>query len=98
LSEYVHAALLLHAVKRDITAENVKAVVKATGIDPDDSRVKALISSLADVNIDEVLRSATVTPVTTSAAPQAAEAKPEGKKAEEEKNEEEITGLGALFG
>lgn len=97
MSEYVHAALLLHAVKKEITEENVKAVVKAAGISPDESRIKALIASLAEVNVDEVLRSAATAQVATSTAPQATEAKPEEKKAQEKK-EEEITGLGALFG
>ena len=97
MSEYVHAALLLHAVKKGITEENIKAVIKAAGIDPDESRIKALIASLAEVNVDEVLRSAATAPV-ASPAPQVTEAKkPEEKKAPEKK-EEEITGLGALFG
>ena len=98
MSEYVHAALLLHAVKKGITEENVKAVIKAAGIDPDESRIKALIASLAEVNVDEVLRSAATASVAVSPAPQVTEAKkPEEKKAPEKK-EEEITGLGALFG
>ena len=96
MSEYVHAALLLHAVKKEITEENVKAVVKAAGISPDESRIKALIASLAEVNVDEVLRSAASAPVAASPAPQATEAKKPEKA--QEKKEDEITGLGALFG
>jgi len=99
LSEYVHAALLLHAIKKEITEDNLKAVVKAAGIEPDEARIKALVTSLAEVNVDEILSSSMAVP--TVPVPQAAQA-PEAKKPEEkkpeEKKEEEITGLGALFG
>jgi large subunit ribosomal protein L12 len=72
-------------------------------------RIKALIASLAEVNIDEALKQAT-TFAPVAAAPAAAaptqEAKPvataedKKKKEEEEKKKEEaaIEGLGALFG
>ncbi|MBO3803211.1 MAG: 50S ribosomal protein P1 [Candidatus Brockarchaeota archaeon] len=99
MSEYVHAALLLHAVKKEITEDSLKAVVKAAGIDPDEARIKALVASLAEVNVDEVLSSAAAVPAV--AAPQVSqptEAKKPEEKKEEEKKEEEITGLGALFG
>jgi large subunit ribosomal protein L12 len=108
--EYVHAAILLHKAGKPINDESLTQVLTAAGITADQVRVKALVASLAEVNIDEALKSATIfAPV--AAAPAAApaagkEAKPAAagedkkKKEEEEKKKEEaaIEGLGALFG
>jgi len=106
--EYVHAAILLHKAGKQITEEGLTQVLTAAGINADPIRAKALVASLAEVNIDEALKSATVMgPL--AAAPAAAqapatEAKPAAeekkKKEEEEKKKEEaaIEGLGALFG
>ncbi|MEM2414941.1 MAG: 50S ribosomal protein P1 [Thermoproteota archaeon] len=97
MSEYIHAALLLHSAKQQITEEKVKAIIKAAGIEPDEARIKVLVSSLSKINIDEVLSSPlAIAPVATAAAPaqQAAEKKEEKK---EEKPAEEMAGLGALF-
>ena len=106
--EYVYAALLLHRAGKEVSEENVKKVLSAAGINPDEARVKALVAALSEVNIDEVLKSATAMPVAApaaapAAAPQPAEEekKPEAKeekKKEEEKEEEALAGLSALFG
>ncbi|HEX5975778.1 MAG TPA: 50S ribosomal protein L12, partial [Nitrososphaeraceae archaeon] len=56
--EYVYAALLLHRLKQDVTEDNVKNVIKATGASPDEVKVKALVAALSDVNIDEALKAA----------------------------------------
>jgi len=108
--EYVHAAILLHKAGKQINEESVTQVLTAAGINADPVRVKALVASLAEVNIDDALKSATTfAPVAAApvAAPaQGAEAKPAAageykkKKEEEEKKKEEaaIEGLGALFG
>ena len=106
--EYVHAAILLHKAGKQVTEESLAQVLTAAGINADPIKVKALVASLAEVNIDEALKSATTfTPVAAApaAAPApAAEAKPAAeekkKKEEEEKKKEEaaIEGLGALFG
>jgi large subunit ribosomal protein L12 len=101
--EYMYAALLLHKLKQDINEDNVRNVVKATGVVPDDVRIKALVTALSEVNIDEALKSTPVTapgplaaPATPS-TPQSAESKEEEKK-EEKKEEEALEGLSALFG
>ncbi len=101
--EYVYAALLLHKVGQKIDEDNIKSIVKAAGIEPDEVKVKALVSALAEVNIDEALKSTPL--VAAPAAPTEArptEAKPkEEKKGEEEgkKGEEEaLAGLSSLFG
>jgi large subunit ribosomal protein L12 len=79
----------------------------SAGINADAVRVKALVASLAEVKIDEAIKSAP-TMMTAAAAPATAaptaEAKPKEedkkKKETEEKQKEEaaLEGLGALFG
>ena len=106
--EYVYAALLLNATEKDINEENVTAVLSAAGVDVDDARVKALIASLEDVDIEEAIATAAVAaaPAAGAAAPAAGAAAPAAEEAEEEEEEEEeeeaeeaaAAGLGALFG
>jgi len=93
--EYVYSALLLHSAKQPITEENIKKVLEAAGITPDEAKIKALVASLEGVNIDEALQQATV----AVAAPAKEEEKKEEKKEEEgKKAEEAAAGLSALFG
>ncbi len=100
--KYVYAALLLHSSGQKIDEESVKKIISATGGEVDEARVKALVASLADVNIDEALKAgqAVLTaPAAATAAAPAPEGKKEEKKKEEGKKEEEaVAGLGALFG
>jgi large subunit ribosomal protein L12 len=106
--EYVYAAMLLHKAGKEINEENLSNVLTAAGVAVDTIRVKALVASLSEVNIDEAIKSAP-TMMAAPAAAQAptapeAEAKPKEeekkKKGEEEKAKEEaaLEGLGALFG
>ena len=99
--------MLLHSAKKEITEENLKKILEAAGIQVDEVRVKAVVAALKEVNIDEVLKTATLpvaAPVATAPAaqPAAEEEKKEEKEAEEKKetiSEEDIAaGLGALFG
>jgi large subunit ribosomal protein L12 len=100
--EYVYAALLLHKLKQDINEDNIKNVVKATGVTPDDIRVKSLVAAMSEVNIEEALKAAPIAsaPI-ASAAPStsagSATEKEEEKK-EEKKEEEALEGLSSLFG
>jgi len=107
--EYIYAALLLHKAGKEINEENLSNVLTAAGINVDVVRVKALVASLSEVNIDEAVKSAPTMMAAPAAAAQAptaptAETKPKEedkkKKAEEEKAKEEaaLEGLGALFG
>ena len=101
--EYVYAALMLHKLKKDITEENVTSIVKASGSEVNEAKVKSLVASLADVNIEDAIKAA---PVAVAAAPAAAPAEGgEGKKAEKKdeaatgKSEEAaMEGLSSLFG
>ena len=100
MSEYVHAALLLHSAEQKINQTNIKKVLSAAGVKPDDVRVKALVASLDGVDINEAIKSAATAPsVIATAPPEASKEAPKGEeKKEEEKKEEAIQGLGALFG
>ena len=101
--EYVYAALLLHKLKQDINEDNVKNVIKATGVSPDDIQVKSLIAAISEVNIDDALKA-----VPMAAAPMAAPSssptsagattEKEDEKKEEKKEEEALEGLSSLFG
>lgn len=104
--EYVYAALLLHRLQQPITEENVKKVVAAAGVTPNEIKVKALVSALSEINIDEAIKNAALTPIAAAApaAPAATQApaapsKEEKKEEEEKKGEEEaLAGLASLFG
>ena len=100
--EYVYAALMLHKLKKDITEENLTAVVKASGGEVNEAQVKSLVASLADVNIEEAIKAA---PVAVAAAPAATEApaksdedKKEEKAADGKSEEQAMEGLSSLFG
>jgi len=69
--EYVYAALMLHKLKKEITEENVTSIVKASGAELNEAKVKSLVASLADVNIEDAIKAA---PVAAAAAPAAAPA------------------------
>ena len=90
--EYVYAALLLHSAGKKISEEGITAVVKAAGIDVDAVRVKALVSALDGVNIEEAIAKAAFS------APAAAEAPKADEKSKEKAEESGMEGLGALFG
>jgi large subunit ribosomal protein L12 len=97
--EYVYAAMLLHSGKHEINEKNLDAVLKSAKFEPDSARVKALVASIKNINIDEAIAKAAIMP---AAGPAAAGAAPVVEKSDEEnkkKTEEEAAaGLGALFG
>ena len=101
--EYIYSALLLHAAGKEITEEAVTNVLKAAGIEVDAAKVKALIASLKEVNIEEAIQKAATVqaaPAAVAAVETKAEAAEEKKEEEEEKKTEEeaASGLSALFG
>jgi len=101
--EYVFAALLLHKLNKDITEDNVNSVIKATGVTPDEVKVKAMVAGLSEVNIEEALKAAPIAappPSGPASGPAAAPTanKEEEEKKEEKKEEEALEGLSALFG
>ncbi|MCL4385675.1 MAG: 50S ribosomal protein P1 [Candidatus Marsarchaeota archaeon] len=98
--EYIYAALLLDAAGKEISEKNLLEVVKAAGLTPDEARAKAVVTSLKDVNIKDVIKNAQTMQV--QAAPAAntqAQAQSKPEKKEEKKSEEEAAGgLASLFG
>lgn len=101
--EYIYAALLLHKAGKDITEAGLKKVLDAAGVKADDGRIKALVSALKDISIEEAI-SKPVSVAAPAAAPAAAggaeEAKKEEQTEEEEEQKEEAAaeGLASLFG
>ncbi|RZD33557.1 MAG: 50S ribosomal protein P1 [Thaumarchaeota archaeon] len=98
--EYVYAALMLHKLKKEITEENVTSIVKASGTEVNEAKVKSLVASLADVNIEDAIKAAPV--VAAAAAPaEGGEGKKEEKKDEAasgKSEEKAMEGLSSLFG
>ena len=99
--EYIYGALLLHSAGQKIDEAGLKKVMTAAGAKPEEARIKALVSSLDGVNIEEAIANAAL-PTAAAAAPAAApieEKKEEQKEEEDEKKAEEAAaGLGSLFG
>jgi len=99
--EYVYAALILHKLKKEINEANITSIIKSAGQSANDAQVKALVSALADVNIEEAIKAA---PVAVAAAPAAAAAPAGGGEAKKDeaaagKSEEQaMEGLASLFG
>ena len=106
---YIHAALALYYAGAQISEDNLKKVIEALGLQADEAKVKLLVASISQINIEEVLKSAAVPAAAPAAAPtQAQAAQPaaaqqaEEKKEQEEKKEVSETeiseGLSGLFG
>jgi len=109
--EYVYATLLLHTARKEVSEESLRKVLEAAGISVDEIRLKSFVAALREINIDEVLKTATAIPLTpvptastlSQATTQASAAQPKEEKKEEEKkeavSEEQLAeGLSALFG
>jgi len=112
--EYVYAALILNESGAEINEGNLTDVLDAAGVDVEESRVKALVAALEDVDIDEAVEEATAVPAAagggaTEPVPEEAageeeeadeEEAAEEAEAEEEDEDDEAAGegLGELFG
>ena len=88
--EYVYAALILNETDEEINEDNLTAVLEAAGVDVEESRVKALVAALEDVDIDEAVETAAAAPAAGGAAAggAAADAEAAEEGAEEEAAEE----------
>jgi large subunit ribosomal protein L12 len=99
----VYAALLLHSAGKKIDEAGLKKVLEAAGTKPEAARVKAMVSSLEGVNINEAIKQTAIAAAAPAAAPAEGEAKEEKKKEEKKedegkKAEEAAAGLSSLFG
>jgi len=60
--EYVYAALILNESGAEINETHLTDVLEAAGVDVEQSRVKALVAALEDVDIDEAANEAAAVP------------------------------------
>ena len=67
--EYVYSALLLHESGEELNEDNITAVLESASVDVEQSRVKALVAALEDVDIEEALETAAAVPAAGGAAP-----------------------------
>lgn len=112
--EYVYAALILHESGEELNEDNITDVLEAAGVDVEESRVKALVAALEDVDIEEAVEQAAAVPASGGGGAAAAEAESEDSDEEEveeeaeeadaeedeDDEEEDVSGegLGDLFG
>lgn len=95
--EYIYAALLLHKLGKPIDEAGLKKVIAATGAEVDEGKVKLLVASLKDVDIDaEMEKAVAVAAVPVGAA--SSEKPAEEKKEEKEEASAAAEGLSSLFG
>ncbi len=87
--EYVYAALILHETDEEINEDNLTDVLEAAGVDVEESRVKALVAALEDVDIEEAIETSAAVPTGgASGAPAAGGEADEADEAEEADAEE----------
>jgi large subunit ribosomal protein L12 len=88
--EYVYAALILNESGGEINEANLTDVLEAAGVDVEESRVKALVAALEDVDIDEAVEEATAVPATAGGggAPEPTDEAEEVETEEEDESEE----------
>lgn len=103
IDPYVHAALVLKGVGKDVTKDNIISVLKAAGSEVDDAKAKVLEDALKDVDWEQALKpTAVAAPAVAQAGSESkpAESKKEPKNEEDEKKKEEeaAAGLANLFG
>lgn len=112
--EYVYAALILNETGEEINEENITGVLEAAGVDVEESRVKALVAALEDVDIEEAIETAAAAPAAGAASggsadaaeadeadesdDEADEAEEAADEADEDDDEDGGEGLGELFG
>jgi large subunit ribosomal protein L12 len=112
--EYVYAALILNESGEEINEDNITAVLEAAGVDVEQSRVKALVAALEDVDIEEAIETAAAAPAAAGGAAaggdggdddeddEGGDEAEEAEAAEEDEEDEDDDaggeGLGELFG
>ena len=96
--EYIYSAMLLHSAHKEVNEANVKKVLEAAGVKAEEGRVKALVSALEGVDIDQAIKEAVMAPVAAPVASAPAPAAPVAKKEEKKSEEEAAASLSSLFG
>lgn len=96
--EYIHSALLLYKLGKPINEVNVKKVLEAAGAGIEEAKVKALVAALDGVDVEKVIKEASVMQTAIVAQPVQQEVKKEEKKEDKKNEETAAAGLGSLFG
>lgn len=105
--QYLHAALVLHSSGKEITEKGIVSIIKAAGDTPDQGKVKALVTTLESIDIEEVIKGASLMPVgvpgavaasATQGQADTAAAATDGSGEGDEEDEGDDLGLSALFG
>ena len=81
--EYVYAALILNETGTEINEDNLTDVLDAAGVDVEESRVKALVAALEDIDIEDAVAEAAAVPAGGAAAPAGGEAEGELEEADD---------------
>ncbi len=95
--DYIYAVLLLHKANKEINEANLKSVLTSAGVSSDDAKLKGLVATLKDINIEDAIAKASV----VAAVPAAASSHETKKEVHEEPTvteESAAEGLSALFG
>ena len=87
--EYVYAALILNETDEEVNEDNLTEVLEAAGADIEDSRVKALVAALEDVDIEEAVDQAAAVPAGGAGGAGGAAAGGAGGEADTEEADEE---------
>jgi Ribosomal protein L12E/L44/L45/RPP1/RPP2 len=85
--EYIYAALMLHSVGKGIDEGSVTGVLRATGADVDSVRVKALVSALEDIDIEDAISKAAFSPSVSGAKVEKKEEEGKGRGEEGRRRE-----------
>ncbi|QWC18807.1 50S ribosomal protein P1 [Halorubrum sp. 2020YC2] len=87
--EYVYAALILNETGEEINEDNVTGVLEAAGVDVEESRVKALVAALEDVDIEEAIETAAAAPAAGAASGGSADADASADEADDDDEADE---------
>jgi large subunit ribosomal protein L12 len=96
--EYVYAALILNESGAEINEENLTDVLDAAGVEVEESRAKALVAALEDVDIEEAIEQSAAVPAggagggAPAGGAEADTEEPEEEEAESEEEEAEDAG------
>ena len=90
--DYIYAVLLLHKVGKEVNEETLTKVIIATGKKVNETKVKSLIASLKDVDINKELKDFNL-PIATTIIKDPEEV----IKVKEEKKKSATDGLFDLF-
>jgi large subunit ribosomal protein L12 len=88
--EYVYAALILNESGEEINEDNLTDVLEAAGVSVEESRVKALVAALEDVDIEEAVSEAAAAPVPASGGAAPADDGGDDEADHDEPSEEEV--------